>query len=193
MRFWCFIWVCCRFNKTAVHEARAEAHDFGKSEWIVLKKKKAGLSRHPVLYPLSHHHHHALVAALRLKQAGTEKSKLSLEEVVKEVRAFWEPGGKEHFREEEEILLPAYAKYASVERPEIMEMLLEHVMIRSKMDMLMRAGEKSSKWMNELGQLLEAHVRKEERVIFPMIEKALPEEALQELAPYLHVHDEKKK
>lgn len=40
--------------------------------------------------------------------------------------------------------------------------------------------------MHELGDLLEKHVRKEERIIFPIIEKALPEDVLEEMAPYIH-------
>ena len=45
--------------------------------------------------------------------------------------------------------------------------------------------------MNELGELLETHIRKEERIIFPMIEEALPEEKLQELGFYLHINNGK--
>lgn len=145
--------------------------------------------RHEVLHPLSHHHHHALVMALKLKRAGTTKSSLSPDEIRAELKAFWEPGGLEHFREEEEILLPAYAQYASLELPEITEMLLEHVKIRSLVNRVLKENEKNVLVMNELGHLLEAHVRKEERVIFPMIEDALPEKEIQKLQPYFHSND----
>lgn len=43
----------------------------------------------------------------------------------------------------------------------------------------------------EVSEKLEQHVRREERVIFPMMEKALPEEVLSKLAPYFHeFHDD---
>ncbi|MGV3489467.1 MAG: hemerythrin domain-containing protein [Tuberibacillus sp.] len=148
------------------------------------------MKRHKALYPLSHHHHHALVAALKLKRAGTEKSQLTPEQIVKDVEDFWANGGNDHFREEEEILLPAFAQFAEIERPEITDNLLEHVKIRSLVDQVIKTKPASIELMHQLGEMLEAHVRKEERVIFPMIEEALPEEKLMALAPYFHMNAE---
>ena len=151
-----------------------------------MERKKKGIKRHKSLYPLSHHHHHALFFALKLRRAGTEKSDLTLDELLTEVKQFWEPGGNRHFREEEEILLPAYAMYASVDTTEIKEMLLEHVIIRSLIQKILTAENELESLMQELGDKLEAHIRKEERIIFPMIEEKLPEEELVKLEPYLH-------
>ncbi|MFC4557796.1 hemerythrin domain-containing protein [Virgibacillus kekensis] len=148
--------------------------------------KHKGIKRHESLKPLSRHHMVGLHLALKLKRAGTEESRLTVEEILKDAEEFWNPDGQQHFREEEEILLPAYAQYAEVDRPEITEMLLEHVRIRSKMKELLSPEHINEDEMHQLGELLETHIRKEERVIFPMIEQALPEEKLQELAPYLH-------
>ena len=148
--------------------------------------KKKGINRHESLKPLSRHHMIGLHVALKLKRAGTENSRWSIKEILKDTNEFWNPDGQEHFREEEEILLPAYSCFANVdEQPEIGEMLLEHVKIRAGMDAVLSAEPPSLDQMHELGLLLEAHIRKEERVIFPMIERALPEDKLIELAPYL--------
>src|SRR5690625_7634097 len=87
-----------------------------------------------------------------------------MEEVKQDVQDFWEPEGNEHFREEEEILLTAFAQHASIERPEIEEMLLEHVKIRAQMDTLLQKEEIDISLMNDLGVLLESHIRKEERI-----------------------------
>lgn len=146
------------------------------------------VKRHEALQPLSRHHHHALVAALKLKRAGTEKSKFTTEEVKTDLQLFWNPGGKNHFREEEEILLPAYAKYTALDHPEISEMLLEHVKIRSLISEVDKVEGDPIALMHELGHLLEEHVRKEEGTIFPMIEEALPKQALVDLAPCFHTH-----
>lgn len=147
---------------------------------------KKGIIRHKSLYPLSHHHHHALFMALNLRRAGTEKSKRSAVEIKKELQDFWEPDGQEHFREEEEILLPAYAAHGSLDRPEISEMLIEHVKIRSLIYQITNMEEDYIPLMQELGQMLEAHIRKEERILFPMMEDAFPEEVLKKLAPLFH-------
>jgi hemerythrin-like domain-containing protein len=148
--------------------------------------KRKGIKRHESLKDLSRHHMIGLHLALKLKRAGTEESRLTIEEVKKDADDFWKPNGQEHFREEEEILLPSYAQYAEINRTEIIEMLLEHVQIRSLFDQLLKPEVTDLNIMHQLGTLLESHIRKEERVVFPMIEKALPEEKLQELAPYLH-------
>lgn len=152
------------------------------------KRKRKGIKRHESLQPLSRHHMIGLHTALKLKRTGTEESRISMEEILEDAKSFWKQGGGEHFREEEEILLPTYAEYADINQPVIVELLIEHVKIRSQMNRLLKK-ELSIQEIQELGVLLEEHIRKEERIIFPMIEKALPEEKLKEIEPYLHEHD----
>lgn len=152
-----------------------------------MEQKRKGIKRHEALYPLSHHHHHALFLALKLRRAGTDKSKLTTMEIKNELIQFWDNGGQEHFREEEEVLLPSYAlHHGSINQPEIIEMLLEHVNIRALIQKIKQMDSDLEPVLQQLGNMLEAHIRKEERILFPMIEKALPEEALEALAPYLH-------
>mgnify|MGYP001403110005 CR=1 FL=1 len=146
------------------------------------------MKRHPGLHPLSHHHHHALAAAKRLKMAGVQHKGYRPEDVRDHLAAFWEPGGQEHFREEEEILLPVFAKYASPNHPVIVDMLLEHVQIRSLIYQILQEGQLSVEIMERLGHLLEEHVRKEERIVFPLIEQTVPGEVLEKLAPYFHMN-----
>lgn len=144
------------------------------------------LERHESLKPLSRHHMVALHLALKLRRVGTEKSKLTPKEIQQELRNFWIPEGQEHFREEEEVLLTTYAQHANIDKPEIQDMLIEHVKIRALIDSILKMKEEVNiAAIHDLGELLDAHIRKEERVIFPMIEKALPEDILMEMAPYL--------
>lgn len=151
-----------------------------------MEEKRKGIKRHESLKPLSHHHTYALHIALKLSRMGTDKSLLTLEEMKEELHDFWEPGGQQHFREEEEILLTSFAQYASIDRPEITDMLLEHVTIRSLIDIILCSTAIDIKTMHKLSTILEKHIRKEERIIFPMIEETLPEDVLIKLAPYLH-------
>src|SRR5699024_4481454 len=116
-------------------------------------------------------------------------SNLTGEEMKKEVERLWELDGNQHFRDEEEILLPVYAKYESINHPEVVEMLLEHVKLRSYVKQILTTEDNLIPLMNEYGELLETHVRREERVVFPMIEKALPEDELQKMKPYLHISE----
>ena len=46
---------------------------------------------------------------------------------------FWEKKGKLHFREEEEILLPAYSVHVPLENDQdVIRMLADHALIRAK-------------------------------------------------------------
>ncbi|SHN26659.1 hemerythrin domain-containing protein [Gracilibacillus kekensis] len=133
------------------------------------------MKRHEALYPLSHHHHYTLAMAQELKKAD---DKSSIQKMTRDVIDFWEKDGEDHFRDEEEVLLPLYGQYESVEQPEIREMLIQHVQIRSYVYQIRGTKRPDRQLFRELGTLLQEHVRLEERVIFPMIEKAVPENYL---------------
>lgn len=145
--------------------------------------------RHEALVSLSHHHHHALVVALKLTKAGELNSKWTVEEALRDTRDFWINGGQEHFREEEEVLLPTFAQVASVDLPEIKQMLIDHVVIRAWMDQLDEGEEEDPlPLMRALGERLQTHVRLEERHIFPMIEDVLTETELNTIKEAFHLN-----
>lgn len=137
------------------------------------------MKRHPALAELSRDHHQALVVAQRLKRADAE----SVEEARAAFFEFWKREGADHFREEEEILLPAVARFTDPHQVVIARVLTEHVAIRS------RAGEVAEgadvEALRALGGELERHVRHEERELFPLIEHVMPEEELVALAETL--------
>ncbi|MCF8567107.1 hemerythrin domain-containing protein [Alicyclobacillus tolerans] len=145
--------------------------------------EKQPLKRHESLQNLSRHHHHALLMAQSLIRFGSATGQKDRAEMQDELRSFWEHGGRDHFREEEDYLLPEYAKYGDIKHPEIVSMLLEHVKIRSLADEVLTNGSVSETVFVTLGEMLRDHVRREERTVFPMIESALPKAALDKLAP----------
>lgn len=133
------------------------------------------MKRHEALHPLTHHHHHTLIMAQQLKKADESTS---IQEMTRQVIDFRKNDGEDHFRDEEEVLLPLYAQYESVDQDCIRNMLIEHVQIRSLVQQIRLNNKPRRELFHQLGQLLEKHVRLEERVIFPMIEKAVPENYL---------------
>jgi hemerythrin-like domain-containing protein len=130
--------------------------------------------RHPSLTPLSHDHHHALALALRCrKQALGQLKPLGLQglrERADEVRSFYARDLISHFRAEEEVLFPLVQSLVPESRPLIDQLLHEHQLIRSAIPELERAVG-LGKAMFDLGDLLERHIRKEERELFPLFEK----------------------
>jgi hemerythrin-like domain-containing protein len=135
------------------------------------------MKRAEELRSLSRDHHEALVIAKRLREAADS----DISEVVAKFRRFWRGHGQRHFRIEEELLLPAYERFGNARNDAVVRVLTDHVMIRRRADELDRETVTTTA-LNELGQLLEEHVRHEERVLFPLIERAVPRDDLAALA-----------
>ncbi|MCI0441661.1 hemerythrin domain-containing protein [bacterium] len=150
------------------------------------------MKRHESLHALSQHHHFALMESLFIRRADEESAATrdsSLRKVAEEFIQFWEKKGKLHFREEEEILIPAYALHFSIENDQdVMRMLADHAMIRAKIGKLISLLSNNEAFetnLTELGEILQNHVRLEEDVIFPRMEKTLTEEELQKVGHLL--------
>ena len=135
------------------------------------------MKRSEALKVLSHQHHQGLFAALQLRRAGPETAA----EARRAFLDFYEREGARHFRAEEELLLPAYARHTEVERPEIVRVLTDHVDLRRRGKDLEADVEPQPAELHELGERLERHIRFEERELFPMIEAALPADELMQL------------
>jgi hemerythrin-like domain-containing protein len=140
------------------------------------------MKRAPELRDLSDHHHQGLVQARRLRRAATAVEETSLEETSEAFLKFWQEGTTAHFREEEEVLLPVLARYEQdVSRGSVADMLGQHARIRGLVMQLsdeLREGEGRPETLRNIGELLETHIRLEEREVFPMIEETLSEDAL---------------
>ncbi len=79
-----------------------------------------------------------------------------------------------------------------LEREPVVRMLAQHARIRGLAMQLsdeIDRGDIRGETLRELGEQLEAHIRLEERVLFPAIEDSLPEEALHEVSSRLAVFD----
>ena len=147
------------------------------------------MKRHPGLHALSQHHHFALTQALlmrRATQAPAAKRAAAVRQAAEKFLHFWEKTGRQHFREEEEVLLPAYARHKRLDQhAAIIRLLADHAQIRSQIEDLAAALEGSSprpdtlaNCVAGLAQALHDHVRFEENEVFPQMEKVLGESAL---------------
>ena len=148
------------------------------------------MKRAPELRDLSDHHHRGLVQARRLRRAATGDEANMPEETAEAFLEFWQEGTTTHFREEEEVLLPVLARYREnvLGREPVVEMLLQHARIRGFVMGLsdeVKGGSVRLETLGSIGELLETHIRLEEREVFSTIEEALPEEALREVADRL--------
>lgn len=136
--------------------------------------------RAPALVSLSHDHHDALVAGMRLRRAADATAEAERTVFLH----FWREDCSRHFRIEEEVLLPAFAAHGDPYDAVVLRALGDHVAIRERAARL-EAGPSSPAELHELGEMLTAHVRLEERQLFPLIERTLPPEAMAALGAAL--------
>jgi hemerythrin-like domain-containing protein len=138
-------------------------------------KRSAGLAS------LSRDHHQALVVAQTLRRATDANAAEARETFL----AYWASHGRLHFRLEEELLLPAYAGHGDPHDPVVLRVLVEHALIRYHAAALAAAPSPTSDALEQLGTELAAHVRLEERELFPLIERVMPAGELKSLAQAL--------
>ena len=148
------------------------------------------MKRAAELRQLSDDHHQGLVQARRLRKVAAGEGVGTLEEAARDFLEFWQRDTSGHFRREEEVLLPVVARYGqdALGQEPAVEMLAQHARIRGLVMQLSDEHADSNlrpETLGEIGELLEAHIRLEERVVFPMIEEVLPEMALKEVASRL--------
>jgi hypothetical protein len=139
------------------------------------------MKRHRSLVPLSHDHHDALVQARRLQAAGTSSDP---DTVARCFLRFFAKETVQHFREEEELVFPAVLDCPAAREP-LVQALLEHERLYALTKLLREAldtGRSTTPIMQEIGQLLVAHVRHEERCLFPLIEGLLDDSTLAAIA-----------
>jgi hemerythrin-like domain-containing protein len=133
------------------------------------------MKRSQELIELTREHHHALVLARRAIVAAREAS--AARALAAELTEIFSRELEPHFLVEEEKLLPALrdaGQYASAART-----LDEHRQLRA-LAQAGAAGEMAS--LLSFGLLLEAHVRFEERELFPLAETILPAHVLAAVA-----------
>ncbi len=135
--------------------------------------------RHPSLAPLSHDHHHALALAIRCRKHGLGQLKPGDPEAVKglaiEVKNFFRQSLKPHFEAEEKVLFPLIKLHSSDDGESLISALLsDHERIGATITALEKESA-LSKTLFDLGDLLDRHIRQEERVLFPIFEQAVPD------------------
>ncbi len=141
------------------------------------KPDTAPLKRHESLIPFSRDHYVGLVQAQHLiKSQGSDAA--ARRAAVADFLDVWAVEIEPHFQDEERLLA---ALMAAGDRVQFEE---EHARLRA---LALEARHKrqqidpESEWVKTLGQLLNDHIRWEERHLFPAIEKSASEEQLKAL------------
>lgn len=140
--------------------------------------------RHPSLILLSHDHHHGLALALRCRKQALGQIKPTgvegLRARAREFTDFFSNNLTPHFEAEEKVLFPILHSSAVESHLLIEELLREHKQIRGwVMDLKDEAN--LARTVHDLGDLLERHIRREERELFPIFEREVSEDAAEKV------------
>ena len=136
--------------------------------------------RHDSLIPLSHDHHHGLVLAVRLKKGTSSMPEADWPSDARGqaeyTRAFYQHDLVPHFCAEEEILFPAMLSDIHGVEPLITELLEQHnEMRRLIVELEHPNSEVVESTLQQLGEVLERHIRCEEIELFPFFERNIAE------------------
>lgn len=128
--------------------------------------------RHASLMPLTHDHHHGLAHARRL-QVAADKDPADLAREAREFVSFFRTDTIAHFREEEEVVFPLVVDDPAAESI-LADVMVEHLRIHALVGRLtaeIAAGSVSKSTAVEVAESLKAHIRFEEKKVFPLIER----------------------
>jgi len=142
------------------------------------------VKRHPALVGLSDDHHHELVQARRLLEAAGGDADGRLRAGASYVDVFFRDT-VEHFRREEETVLPLYARQPSADAALLERIRREHMELHGlarALRAVVAADDVSIETLEALGSLLRAHVRLEERELFEDVQRVVPAAELDRLS-----------
>ncbi|PZX65913.1 hemerythrin domain-containing protein [Hydrotalea sandarakina] len=143
------------------------------------------IKRSEAMQPLSRQHHNALLFCLLLKKGIAKKADNS---VMKDFCiSFWENDLMHHFQLEEDLLYSLGNTYPVLQSG-LLQMKDEHTALQQYMNQI--KIHVTYAILTEYVNLLEKHVRFEERILFPHIENTINSNILQQIGKALVQEEE---
>lgn len=139
----------------------------------IIKMEKKPIKRNKNFVKLSKDHHFTLLFCWKIRNGI--KFKVEYERIKNYVQYFWQYHLQPHFMQEETIL------FASVKDESVQRALDEHRQIAQQIKVLHAAVDNAANQLSVLADMVDNHVRYEERELFPHIEKVLTNEQLENI------------
>lgn len=141
--------------------------------------------RHKGLVPLARDHHDGLLLALRLQQGKQALPRLWSHDPIEQAKyvvTFYEEHLRRHFEAEEQGLFPLVAQHVAQSRPLVAELIQQHRTLEHYVARFRKPEPQTLVYdLKEFGKILEDHIRKEDRGLFPMLEEHAPDHILLEV------------
>jgi hemerythrin-like domain-containing protein len=129
------------------------------------------IKRSKYLVELSKDHHVSLLFCWKIRE-GLKKG-VALPRICAYISFFWEQHLKEHFKEEEELL------FNHTQHPLCQQGKAEHLLLFEQLNRLTHNERAAKEKYILFEELLNKHIRFEERVLFPSLENLLPVSVLE--------------
>jgi hemerythrin-like domain-containing protein len=149
--------------------------------------------RHESLVPLSKDHYHGLLLAQQIKttdrvmMVGWPSSPAQQTEYI---CTFFAEHLVRHFSDEEQSLFPLVVKHIPSASAQVDDLVQDHrAMERFAREFEHPDPKQVTAHIREFGDLLERHIRKEERELFPLFEAQAPPSVLQHVGHLLRRSD----
>lgn len=139
--------------------------------------EKKPIRRNEHIAKLSRDHHASLMFCWKIRQGI--KLNAESERMTKYVAYFLDHHFLPHFKEEEEIL------FVPVQDNKVQKAIDDHVVIRKMAGDIIADPVEKQKSLTMLADLVDDHVRYEERILFPFLENELSEEQLENIGSQL--------
>ena len=141
------------------------------------------MKRDPNLRTLSWEHHEGLVLTFRIEQGLRKKSDVEL------VRAYvldmWDEELTHHFWQEEQILPPVLNRTEDG-KALLSKMIEDHEQFHRMISDIRKSKDKMEEKLGHFGKSLNAHIRFEERQLFPFVEEHSGKNEILRIGEFLH-------
>lgn len=144
---------------------------------VMLKKP---INRNEHIKKLSRDHHFSLLFCWKIRQGL--KTDVAIERIRKYVQYFWQQHLQSHFREEEKIL------FAPIKDSQVHRAINEHKYIKIQIEGLADSENNERKSLAKIADMVDEHVRYEERDLFPHLERKLSKEQLENIGNLIQKH-----
>ena len=134
---------------------------------------KTPVKRDENIKRLSREHHFSLLFCWKIRKGL--KADVATERIRKYVQYFWQQHLQPHFREEEDIL------FVAIKDKQVQRAINEHKYIKLLIEGLEDSENNVRKNLVKIADMVDEHVRYEERELFPHLERKLSKEQLENI------------
>lgn len=145
-----------------------------------MTEKPIKRNKHLLLF--SREHHFGLLFCWKIRQGL--KWKVDTGRIARYVEAFWMASLHPHFKKEEMLFSPALSESL------VQKMVEDHSHIQEQIHRIIHTSERvTPQLLNSLTDNVDNHIRFEERILFPRLEKLFSEEELKNIDAHLQSPD----